>query len=113
MVLCQWERETWKFGFIKWGIYQGSFFIVKSCEGLVSIIVRRIIPFNFLQIWEKQFYIEITVVQKFFSTHTHKAAQNALQKAVSFTLSTLEQTKLGKKFTMQGKYGDKNYCAQC
>ena len=47
-------------------VYQAIYFLVKSCERLVCVIVRRIAPFYFLQFREKPVSIETGVVTDFF-----------------------------------------------
>ena len=47
-------------------VYQAVYFLVKSCERLVCVIVRRITPFYFLQFREKPVSIETGVVTDFF-----------------------------------------------
>ena len=47
-------------------VYQAVYFLVKSCERLVCVIVRRITPFYFLQFREKPVSIETGVVTVFF-----------------------------------------------
>ena len=51
-----------------WGmlVYQAVYFLVKSCEKPVCVIVRRITPFYFLQFREKPVSIETGVVTVFF-----------------------------------------------
>ena len=47
-------------------VYQAVYFLVKSCERLVCVIVRGITPFYFLQFREKPVSIETGVVTDFF-----------------------------------------------
>ena len=47
-------------------VYQAVYFLVKSCERLVCVIVRRSTPFYFLQLREKPVSIETGLVTDFF-----------------------------------------------